>query len=384
MNLNNMKFSAIMMVLALVFAVQTKAGSDRTISIMAYNVENLFDAEHDEGKDDFTFLPIGFPDKERRCRGQANPYYVEMCLKTDWTPDKVEVKLLTLKRMLTHMGYLPDIVGLEEVENKSVVGRLAQAAGYRKFLITESPDKRGIDVALLFNEDKLEYLDHEEIVIESEKTPLKTRNILRVNFHMKGAGLTLEGKEPVLGVYVNHWPSQEKDSKFRMLAADFLKDDILKQRRRHGAANYYVVAMGDFNTTEREEPNAISDYIANPESKASLIDVQTALDFGGRRKPSPYPQTYFYRSRFNWERFDRILVSRNMFEKAGVVQANAETFKVVKPAFATYDYTEQNPKNRNHGKTMPSVPRSYDHNSTDPETAGYSDHFPVYLELEVR
>jgi endonuclease/exonuclease/phosphatase family metal-dependent hydrolase len=359
-----------MSILGFIFLLASQQTFAESISIMAYNTENAFDVKHDDGKDDYTFLPIGFPGKEKHCYANPVPYYREMCLRTDWTADKAEVKIHQMKRMISAAGFLPDIVGLEEVENETVVGNLARDLGYEKFLVTNSPDARGIDVALLYNHQKLTYLDHEEIVLSDAKFErLRTRNILRVNFKLKSNGA-------ILGVYVNHWPSQAKTSETRMIAAKALVKDLKAQQRNQGKADYYAVAIGDFNTTEIESPNPVESM------KASLVDIQVQATQYAKGKRSGLEGTYFFKSKFRWERLDRILMTKNLIS-GGDLKVDLNSFTIVKPGWGKKDYTEQNPKNPNYGKTMRNVPIPYDFSSTDPNTAGFSDHFPVLINIDL-
>lgn len=346
---------------------------DNLISVMAYNTENTFDVKHDEGKDDYTFLPLGFPGKEKHCYAAPNPVYRDMCLKTDWTEDKAELKIHQLKRMIASPGYLPDVVALEEIENETVVGNLAKDLGYEKFLITDSPDARGIDVALMFNQQKLVYMSHQEIVVTEEKPKLKTRNILRVNFRVKGR------EKIVLGVYVNHWPSQQKPKETRMLAAETLLEDIKAQQKKFAKKNFYAVAVGDLNTTERETPNAITDVLSDTMEDAQVYAQKLTINKG---QDSGLEGTYFYPARWKWERLDRILVSKNLLGK-GELALIPESFTIVKPSFGLQDYTEQKPKSPHYGKTMRNVPIRYDFGSTNPDSAGFSDHFPVLVNIQM-
>lgn len=366
MNIVTVLFSSILVLLS---ATVVASSGQNNLTIMAYNVENAFDVNHDEGKDDYTFLPKRFPGKEKHCYAQPIPYYREMCLNTDWTEDKAAVKIHQLKKMISANG-LPDLVGLEEIENATVVKNLADDLGYENFIVTDSPDARGIDVALMYNQDKLSYLDHEEIVLKPKEGQLKTRNILRVNFRVKN-------RDAILGVYVNHWPSQQKPKEYRILAANALIKNLKAQQKEHGK-DYYAVAIGDFNTTDRESPNAISDVLAKV-----MVDIQTyAEGLIKGKKEEELDGTYFYRANFRWERLDRIMISKNLVSK-GDLQVDAESFTILKPSFGMRDYTEQKPKSPHYGKTMRNVPIPYDFGSTDPRTAGFSDHFPVLVDLHL-
>ncbi|MDO9181524.1 MAG: hypothetical protein Q7U04_03905, partial [Bacteriovorax sp.] len=161
------------------FSLQAK-----NLQFMSYNVENLFDTKHDVinhmDKLDWTFLPKGSPGKKEACLGEKNKHHQKECLATDWTEEKLQLKLSQIKEVVTSERSLPDFLGLVEVENEKVVGQLAKKLGYENFEITQSPDKRGIDVALLYRKSK----DIKKIAKIEHDVPVDypTRNILEVQF----------------------------------------------------------------------------------------------------------------------------------------------------------------------------------------------------------
>ena len=127
-------------------ACAKKNGGKQVIGF--YNVENLFNTTHDQGKNDYEYLPDG-----------AN----------EWTRDKYAKKLSNLARVIADMreenGVWHTVLGLAEVENREVVEDLVKEpaiakAGY-KIVHYESPDRRGIDVALLYNPARMKVLDSE-------------------------------------------------------------------------------------------------------------------------------------------------------------------------------------------------------------------------------
>ena len=129
--------------------------SARTLQLMSYNVENLFDAKHDTFKNadkkDWAFLPKDIPGKKEACLREKNRNHRKACLSSDWTEDKVALKISQIAEVISKDRTLPDFLGLVEVENARVVAQLGRKLGYDDFEITESPDERGIDVALLYN-----------------------------------------------------------------------------------------------------------------------------------------------------------------------------------------------------------------------------------------
>jgi len=125
----------------------------RTLQVMSYNVENLFDAQHDEGKNDWTFVPKNTPGKKEACQEEKNKHRRKECMDYDWTEQKLEMKLSQIKDVVTKERALPDFLGVVEVENPHVIAMLAKKLGYENFEMTESPDKRGVDVALMYKND---------------------------------------------------------------------------------------------------------------------------------------------------------------------------------------------------------------------------------------
>ena len=130
--------------------------ADNEIKVMAYNLENYFNAVHDADSDDWTYLPKGAPGKDEHCKKMSAGYYQNMCFKTDWNEKTVSQKTDQLARVVEGQGSLPDILGLEEVENADVAGRLQARLKYPHLLITTGSDQRGIDNVLMYRDEKLE------------------------------------------------------------------------------------------------------------------------------------------------------------------------------------------------------------------------------------
>ena len=135
---------------------QKKSSAEERIPfrVMSWNVENLFDTHHDTLKNDNEFLPDAI---------------------RHWNYTKYKKKLADMARVITAVGEWnpPALVGLCEVENDSVLRDLTQRSplkelGYR-YVMTSSPDLRGIDVALLYQRDLFKLLSFRSIPIPSFK-----------------------------------------------------------------------------------------------------------------------------------------------------------------------------------------------------------------------
>ena len=220
--------------------------------VMFWNVENYFDPFDDPLKNDDEFTAMG----ERR-----------------WTWSRFESKRDRIAQTIVAAGdvwgELPALVGLAEVENRMVVSQLVRKTmldelGYG-YVHRESPDERGIDVALLYRKDVFRI-----VAVDSLRIPgTKTRDILYVALRERAglverqvlsrpdsAGLekvlTREGEEPLLHVFVVHLPSKRggaKASDSRREAALGVLQGAVDSLLREDPGRRIVV-MGDFNDTD--------------------------------------------------------------------------------------------------------------------------------------
>lgn len=201
----------------------------QTFTAAWWNVENLFDTRDDPRTNDDDFTPDG----EYR-----------------WTYRKLQAKLQGIAKTLV-IADLPDVVGLAEVENKYVLRELCNStplrqAGYR-YVHHDSPDRRGIDVALIYRQDRYRVLRDSVVRVSDSAEGFFTRDILVVE------GVTPQGD--TLCFVLNHWPSKrggEEAEAHRMDIAATLRRlmNELYAKYPQGA----VVAMGDMNSTADEAP----------------------------------------------------------------------------------------------------------------------------------
>lgn len=203
-------------------------GEDRTL-VMFWNLENLFDWKRDslngsESEAEFTSFGKRHWTRRRfmaKCNAIAKSIY--------WVKD--------------NEGLLPDVIGMAEVENRFVLERLLEDTPlYKtdyKIVHFDSPDPRGIDVALLYRESRLELLQATPLRVSGgTDPPMRTRDILLTIFRK------LDGDS--VAFLVNHHPSKYggKTSDRREVALRRLREatDSLQSA---GLRN--IVAMGDFN-----------------------------------------------------------------------------------------------------------------------------------------
>lgn len=314
----------------------------KTYRIMFYNVENLFDVADDSLKNDEEFLPNRdrYWNKSKFYR-KLKRIYQTIMLSGDWSP--------------------PTIIGLAEIENHSVLETLLSHTplgkmGY-KIIHKESPDHRGIDVALLYNSNHFTPLKYQTYAVtKTDDKNYATRDILHVE------GYT--GSETV-HFFVNHWPSKYGGTlitkPLRALAAQTLRNAVDSLFNISPLSP--IVIMGDFNDSPFDES------IKNHLRAFPIID-----------KPVPdslYNLAYLYaeegkgtnKYHGKWEMIDQIIVSGNLLSK-GSIHTSDSLFKVIEAPFLLE-------KDKNYLGVKPfRTYIGYKYNN------GFSDHLPIVLDLK--
>lgn len=357
--------------------------TDRTITVMSYNVENLFDAEHDPGKEDYHYLPATHPEKTN-C-ASVSPRYRQSCFESDWTDERIGWKLNQIKKVFTAMGTLPDILGVQEVENLNILTRLGNHLGFDRVILEEGPDRRGIDVGLLFNETKLEYVGHQSYAIDGPEFEVKpTRDILAVYFRIRALGST----SPVIGVYVNHWPSQGNPSSKRVIAAEKLKNYMLIDKNRFGADRFHAVILGDFNTVPDDFPHPIKGSLLNGGVIGTILDSRTIRSvqpataefaLGNPGKPQPIG-TYFYPPKMAWQYLDRIFVSQSLNDGSGI-DMQAGSFHIFYDDRFLHTFQYNRADLPLFGSLVTGVPKRFSSRAPTEAEMGFSDHLPISIKI---
>ena len=209
-------------------------GAD-TLQAMFWNVENFFDWRNDS---------TTVSDLEFSAAGERH-----------WTWKRFQAKANAFVKALfwveAETGRLPDVIGLEEVENAFVLRQVLQRTALRKldyqYVHYDSPDHRGIDVALLYRSSRLELLDSKPCHLFAADTVMATRDILLCVFRRVGSPIP---PGPPFAVLVNHHPS-----KYGGAAESEPRRRIAVERLRFLADSLAalgidrIIAGGDFNDT---------------------------------------------------------------------------------------------------------------------------------------
>ncbi|MFV0540846.1 MAG: endonuclease/exonuclease/phosphatase family protein [Aestuariibaculum sp.] len=313
--------------------LHTEIVRDNLHTVAFYNLENLFDINDDKFTNDNDFLPTSAK---------------------KWTPKRYQNKLRKLSFTISNIGKKetgkqPAIIGLAEVENASVINDLIHYKHLDEynysFVHFNSPDERGIDVALIYDKSVFDVTHTETFSVElfnDEGLPDYTRDILRVSGMLDGV--------PV-HIFVNHWPSRregkaETDEK-RMAASNKINDIIALLRLNDTEAK--IIVLGDFN----DDPS--SESIKNMVKHSNLYNAMETLRSYSRGSTS---------HNFKWNLFDQIIISTNFFENT----TNSLEFE--KANIFDEDFLKLF-----NGKYKGTPFRTY---VGKKYTGGYSDHFPVY------
>lgn len=330
------------------------------VTIMTYNAENLFDTVHDEGKDDYTYLPLEFKLEnktfiEEKC--PSNPHWRKSCLEMDWSKKRLETKLehfsaSILKNSKKNKG--PDVLMLQEVENLRVLkmlqgelNRKTSGDKYKHAILIEGPDERGIDTAIL---SKLPLAPNTSPVLHKVKLKRDyTRGILQADFQ-------LPSKE-ILSVLVFHFPSQRSPVEKREIGFNRLNEIGKAIQKKH--PERLIIAGGDSNVINKEH-HIFTDLTEDFWDDSLEFSINKEKGVGG---------THYYRG--HWSTLDVFLMNHNLSDE----ESNGYHFNKKSIRIATA-YSRQKYKNRN-GDVIPS---RYSH----PKYYGVSDHYPVMLELEYK
>ncbi len=334
----------IFIVLVLAFLVFSSCTSSRRVlrneyTFVSYNVENLFDTVDDPTIPDEEFLP----ESEK-----------------NWTVERYQKKLDDIAQVISEVNpkELPELVGLVEVENQTVLEDLVKTAKLNNqydIIHEESPDYRGIDVALIYRRDAFTEIMHEVLPVNFPDDPnFKTRDILHV---------TGKVRNKTIHIFVNHWPSRiggdEKTEPKRILAASVLRTKVDQILAADTKAR--IIIMGDMNDEPSNKSMKETLGAGSPDSGSNLVNLMIPDKTAGLG-------TYFYSG--NWNMLDNLVVSEALI--------SSKRFHVENQKGNIFSNDWMIFSNKKGDKTPN---RSYVGNKY---VSGVSDHFPVYFKLLYR
>lgn len=328
------------LVLVLVL-INSYAQEKSTAVIGFYNLENLFDTIDDPNTNDADFLPDG---------------------SYQWNTERYERKLANMSKVISLVAKEyggPVAMGVSEIENERVMLDLVNHPYLKSFnygvVHHDSPDRRGVDVALIYQKDRFKVIDKVPYRLVTADTSFRTRDQLLV----KGV---IDGIDTV-HIIVNHWPSKlggEKRSMPKRIAAaelsKHISDSIMQSN--HAAK---VIILGDLN----DNPNAKS--IVNflgAKSKAKETNVDQLFNPMYKLYMDGI-WSYVYRDEPNV--IDQIIISYGLLNaQTGFKYSGVNIFR------ANFLLTKS-------GSYEGTPFRTY---AAGTYLGGYSDHLPVYIILE--
>lgn len=342
-----LKVTTCLLLFSAVITAQQPEKKKYTIQTIAfYNLENLFDI-HDDPK---TF------DDDKTAEG-----------KDHWTQEKYVHKLKNLGRVISEIGLSttkssPAILGVAEIENQKVLEDLINTSYLQSknygIIHFDSPDRRGIDVALLYKKRVFIPKDtrvHELLLYDNQTHKrIYTRDQLVVSGYLDGE---------LIHILVNHWPSRRggtSKSRYKREQAAVLSRKIMDSLF---AINPYskIVMMGDLNDTPRD-PSIIKTLGAKSYKEDTklkgLYNPMIQMSKKGIGSIAWGDQ---------WSLFDQIMVSTAL----------------VQPEYSSYQYYKAGIFNPRYLTTSSGKYKGYPFRSfsNGQYTEGYSDHFPVYIYL---
>lgn len=312
------------------------------LKVMCYNVENYFDCVDDSLTSDEEYLPNGM---------------------RAWNNEKYQNKQTNIAKVITAVGGwdAPALVGLCEIESEKCLKDLTRYSGLKnlkyKFIHYESPDARGVDVALLYQPNIFRPIYSEPIQINFPNSTSKTRDILYVR-----------GKVPsgdTLQIFICHFPSRlggELESEDRrVFVASVLRNKVDSIFDSDPKAN--IIIMGDFN-----------DYPTNN----SMLETLKALPPSDVRKEGELYNLMFpihatgkgsHKHEGEWGALDQIIVSENLLNPTNGISTLATDAHVFDADFLL----ENDEKFLGKQPARTYVGMKY--------KGGFADHLPVYIDL---
>ena len=364
-----MKISNVISIIFLCFSIVNAAAQPKKYvihTVAFYNFENLFDTIDDPETFDEEWTPSGLQ---------------------RWTIDKYQKKLSNLARVLSEIGSAensdsPTFIGGCEIENRGVLEDLIKEPKliekYYGIIHFDSPDKRGIDVALLYQKNKFQPTSYINLPLYIYKKQSKTDKDLKLVYEESSddeiqvstynnrvytrdqllvTGF-LDGEE--INIIVNHWPSrsggEKKSSPFRE-AAGALNRRVIDSLQRLNP-NAKVITMGDLNDGPYNKSVKIALGAKAKKSEVTQFGIYNPFEEMAKNGMG----TIAYRDA--WDIFDQIMVSETL------IQSDYSSFRYWKAGIYNKPFLIQN---SGQYKGYP-----LRHSNTE---IGFSDHFPVYIYL---
>jgi endonuclease/exonuclease/phosphatase family metal-dependent hydrolase len=313
---------------------------EESFMIVSYNVENLFDTIDNPLTADDEFTPQGT---------------------RHWTSYRYYRKLKMLWKVLaaTSLTDFPDIVGVYEVENRAVLSDLVSKTPLRlahySIFHRESCDRRGIDVAILYRDEKFLPIDSAAVrIVFDTDTSYHSRDIM----YLKGV---VKKSNDTLHIFANHWPSRyggwAETEKLRCTAAKVLRRCVDSILRNEPSAK--ILCIGDFNDNPyNKSVTECLDAVTDLDSEISEANIYNISYYLAGKKGL---WTYWYGGKGDF--LDQVFVSGALLKERGLHLSTSDVYPLSEKFLLNDNGT---------------VYRTY----LGPRyVGGYSDHLPVVIKM---
>ena len=342
-----------LLLLTLLVPATSCAQGKRSYVIGFYNLENLFDTYHDEGKNDYEYLPDG-----------AN----------QWTEAKYTKKLHNMASVIRAMKdenkIWHAVLGVSEIENRHVLEDLVSqpeiAEANYQIVHYDGPDRRGVDVALLYRPNLFKVLESKSIPFdfnssiafslnEEEKAYFRTRDILMVRGML--------GNE-MFAFFVAHLPSRigGKGGDLRSRGGEIMYQESMRLMAEY--PDIKIVAMGDMNDNPTDPSMAV--YMHGKENIDEVGKEDFFSPFVSMLKSGYGSLAY----QGEWNIYDIIVVNANLCRGEGLkirpIVKKKFYGRIFNPPFMT----------QQEGPYAGTPFRTF---SGGAFIGGYSDHYPTYI-----
>ena len=355
------KISIYVLILALLLPATAFAQRDRSYVIGFYNLENLFDTYHDEGKNDYEYLPDG-----------AN----------QWTEVKYEKKLHNMASVIRAMHddnkVWHAVLGVSEIENRHVLEDLVSmpeiAEADFQIVHYDGPDRRGVDVALLYRPSVFRVLESRSIpytfenseveftLTPEEQADFRTRDILMVRGLLGGE---------MFAFFVAHLPSRTggKGGDLRSRGGEIMYRESMRLMEQYPGIK--IVAMGDMNDNPTDPSMAY--YMRGKEKIEEVGETDFFSPFLSMLKAGYGSLAY----QGEWNIYDILVVNSNLAHPA---KGTLGIIPIVKNRF--YGRVFHKPFMTQQEGQYKGTP--FRTSSGGAFIGGYSDHYPTYIVVSTK
>ena len=337
-------FSFLFLIVVINTTISQEVPDQKQYRVMFYNVENLFDIKNDSLTNDDEFTPDGMRHWDnRKFYQKINNIYKVIISVGEWQP--------------------PALVGLCEVENRYVLNKLVYQTPLKKYdykiIHEESPESRGIDVALIYRPDLFQSIYSEKVSVKFSTSDYRTtRDIL----YVKG----VLGDNDTIHVFVNHWPSRYGgylvSKPKREIAAGVLRTKVDSVFNTQNFAK--ILIMGDFNDEPFDE--SLSGVLNAKADTTGMVETDL-FNLMFSEKGDWNSGSHKYRE--DWTNLDQLIVSKSLINSRNGMVVSDKGARIYKADFLLEE-------DKTHLGVKPF--RTYIGMKYN---GGFSDHLPVYLDL---